>query len=136
VDRPTSIDQIRNARDTALAALESAIQAISRKIELSAGPDAALNSQLDALMNQREVIETAATDAVLALPAVIAAAATLNALSTQMRITAQELPAATNVLTKAAVVSALGQQFSQVIALTTDGGSGQSIDPVDPWPRR
>jgi hypothetical protein len=53
-----------------------------------------------------------------------------------MRITAQELPAATNVLTKAAVVSALGQQFSQVIALTTDGGSGQSIDPVDPWPRR
>jgi hypothetical protein len=90
-------------------------------------------------MQQREAIATAATDAVLALPAVIAAAATLIALSSQMRITAQELPAVTNVLTiltKAAALLALGRQFSQVIALTTDGGSRQSIDPVDPWPRR
>ncbi len=116
------IDQIRNARDTALAALESSIDAVARKIEVDIGPDdAALNRRLDDLMNQRDAIETAATDAVLALPEVIAAAATLNTLSAQMNKTARQLPAATNVLTTTATVLFLGQQFSQAVANAQKG---------------
>lgn len=117
----STIDQIRQARDTALAALGSAINGVSRNIELATGPDDALEAQLEALMNQREAIEAAATDAVLALPEVVAAAATLNALSAEMMATAQQLPFATNALTKSAAVLALGQQFSQVLASGTHG---------------
>ena len=116
-----TIDQIRQARDTALAALESAIETVGRKIELATGSDDELETQLDALMQQREAIETAATDTVLALPQVMAAAAALNALSVQMETSAQELPVATNALTKTAAVLALSQQFSQVVADARNG---------------
>ena len=113
MNQPSIIDQIRNARDTALAALKSSIDAVATQLELATSPDgAALNQRLDDLMNQRDAIETAATDAVLALPEVIAAAAALNALAAQMNTTARQLPAATNVLTTTATVLALGQQFS------------------------
>ena len=117
------IDQIRNARDTALAALKSSIDAVSKKIEIATGPgEAALSQRLDDLMNQREAIETAATEAVLALPEVIAAAATLNRLAARMKTTAQQLPAATNVLTTTATVLSLAQQFSQAVANVHNGG--------------
>jgi hypothetical protein len=117
----STIDQIRQARDNALAALKSAIKAVSKKIELTTDSDDELEAQLEALMDQREAIEAAATDAVLALPQVIAAAAKLNALSAEMKATAQELPIATNALTKTAAVLALGQQFSEVLASGTQG---------------
>ena len=117
----STIDQIRQARDNALAALGSAIKAVSRKIERTTDSDDELEAQLEALMDQREAIEAAATDAVLALPQVIAAAAKLNALSAEMKATAQELPIATNALTKTAAVLALGQQFSEVLASGTQG---------------
>ena len=117
----STIDQIRQARDNALAALKSAIKAVSRKIERTTDSDDELEAQLEALMDQREAIEAAATDAVLALPQVIAAAAKLNALSAEMKATAQELPIATNALTKTAAVLALGQQFSEVLASGTQG---------------
>jgi len=117
----STIDQIRQARDTALAALRSVIKAVSRKIELTTGPDDALEAQLDALMEQHEAIEAAATDAVLALPEVIAAAAALNALSAEIKAAAQELPLAANALTKAAAVLALGQQFSQKFEKAREG---------------
>jgi hypothetical protein len=113
------IDQIRNARDTALAALKSSIDAVARKIEVDTGPDdAALNRRLDDLMNQRDAIKTAATEAVLALPE----AAILNRLAARMKTTAQQLPAATNVLTTTATVLSLGQQFSQAVANVHNGG--------------
>jgi hypothetical protein len=111
------IGQIPNARDTALAALESSIDAVSKKIEVATGAaGAALNQRLDDLMNQRDAIETAATDAVLALPKVIAAAATLKSLAAQMKTTAQQLPAATHVLTTTETVLSLGKQFSGTVA--------------------
>jgi hypothetical protein len=117
MNQPSVIDQIRNARDAALAALKSSINAVARKIELATVPDeAALNQRLDELINQRDAIETAATDAVLALPEVIAAAATLNALAIQMRTTALQLPTAANALATTATVLALGQQFSGALA--------------------
>jgi hypothetical protein len=116
MNQPSIIDQIRNARDTALAALKSSIDAVATQLELATSPDeAALDQRLDELMNQRATIETAATDAVLALPEVIAAAAALNALAAQMNTTARQLPAATNVLTTTATVLALGQQFSGML---------------------
>jgi hypothetical protein len=121
MNQTSTIDQIRQARDTALAALGSAIETVGRKIELATGPDDELETQLDALMQQREAIETAATDTVLALPQVMAAAAALNALSVQMETSAQELPVATNALTKTAAVLALSQQFSQVVADARNG---------------
>ena len=117
MNQESIIDQIRNARDAALAALKSSIDAVAEKIELATGPDeAALNQRLDDLMNQCDAIETAATDAVLALRGVIAAAATLDTLASQMETTAQQLPAATHVLTTTATVLALGQQFAQAVA--------------------
>jgi hypothetical protein len=67
-------------------------------------------------VNQSDAIETAATDAVLALPEVIAAAATLNLLAAQMKTTAQQLPRATHVLATTATVLALCQQFSGTLA--------------------
>jgi uncharacterized protein involved in exopolysaccharide biosynthesis len=113
MNQPSIIDQIRNDRDTALAALKFSIDAVATQLELATSPDeAALNQRLDDLMTQRDAIETAATDAVLALPEVIAAAAALNALAAQMNTTARQLPAATSVLTTTATVLALGQQFS------------------------
>lgn len=116
MNQPSIIDQIRNARDTALAALKSSIDAVATQLELATSPDeAALDQRLDDLMNQRAAIETAATDAVLALPEVIAAAAALNALAAQMNTTARQLPAATNVLTTTATVLGLGQQFSGIL---------------------
>ncbi len=116
MNQPSIIDQIRNARDTALAALKSSIEAVAAQLELATSPDeAALNQRLDELMNQRDAIETAATDTVLALPEVIAAAAALNGLAAQMNTTAQQLPAATNLLTTTATVLALGQQFSGML---------------------
>jgi hypothetical protein len=46
---------------------DASIDAVSKKIEVATGPaGAALNQRLDDLMNQRDAIETAATDAVLA----------------------------------------------------------------------
>ncbi len=117
MNQTSIIDRIRDARDTALAALKSSIDAVATQLELATSPDeAALNQRLDDLMNQRDAIETAATDAVLALPEVIAAAAAMNALAAQMRTTAQQLPTATNVLTTTATVLALGQQFSGALA--------------------
>jgi hypothetical protein len=116
MSQPSTIDQLRSARDTALAALKSSIDASAKEIEVATDPDeAALNQRLDNLVNQSDAIETAATDAVLALPEVIAAAATLNALSAQMK-TAQQLPTAANLLATTATVSALGQQFSGTLA--------------------
>jgi hypothetical protein len=89
MSQPSTIDQLRSARDTALAALKSSIDASAKEIEVATDPDeAALNQRLDNLVNQSDAIETAATDAVLALPEVIAAAATLHALSAQMTKTA------------------------------------------------
>jgi ABC-type branched-subunit amino acid transport system ATPase component len=117
LNQPSIIDQIRNIRDTALAALKSSIDAVAKKIELATSPDeAALNQRLDDLMNQRAAIETAVTDAALALPEVIAAAAALNTLAAQMKTTAQQLLAVTNVLTTTATVLALGEQFSGALA--------------------
>jgi hypothetical protein len=117
MSQPSTIDQLRNARDTALAALKFSIDAIAKKIEVATGPnEVALNQRLDNLVNQSDAIETAATDAVLALPEVIAAAATLNALSAQMTKTAQQLPTAANLLATTATVLALGQQFSGTLA--------------------
>jgi hypothetical protein len=113
MSQPSTIDQLCSARDTALAALKSSIDASAKEIEVATDPDeAALNQRLDNLVNQSDAIETAATDAVLALPEVIAAAATLNALSAQMTKTAQQLPTAANLLATTATVLALGQQFS------------------------
>jgi len=114
MSQPSTIDQLRNARDTALAALKFSIDAIAKKIEVATGPnEVALNQRLDNLVNQSDAIETAA---VLALPEVIAAAATLNALSAQMTKTAQQLPTAANLLATTATVLALGQQFSGTLA--------------------
>jgi hypothetical protein len=122
MNQPSTIDQIRNARDTALAVLKSSIDVVAKKIELATDPDeAALNQRLDDLMNQRDAIETAATDAVLALPEVIAAAATLTTLAAQMTTIAQQLPTATHVLTTTATVLLLGQQFSQTVANAHNG---------------
>jgi hypothetical protein len=114
-----SIDDIRNSRDAALAALDGSISTVGNQIAqiTTTGPylDQLTNRYHD-LMTQRNAIFAAATDAVLSLPSVIAAAATLNSLASQMTTVAHALPAATNVLTGSASVLSLGQQFADTLA--------------------
>ena len=115
------INQIRNSRDTALAALDSSVTAVRRQIEQTTVPDPELSGQMQKLTKQRAAIRAAATDAVLALPDVIAAAASLNTLSRKMQAAAQALPDATKVLTAAATILALGQQFSDKLTNAQNG---------------
>jgi len=121
---PPSLDEIRNSRDRALAALGVAVTSIGDEIAATTqtGPYLdQLTKRYQDLMNERSAIRAAATDAVLALPSVLQAAATLNSLSSQMKKTAQALPKATHVLTTATAVLSLGQQFADAIANVSRG---------------
>jgi len=114
-----TIDDIRNYRDTALDALGVTVTSISDEIALTthSGPYLdQLTKRYQDLMNERFAIRAVATEAVLALPSVIGAAAKLNSLSSKMKTAAQALPSATDVLTSATTVLSLGQQFSDFIA--------------------
>lgn len=114
-----SIDYIRASRDAALAALDTSISTIGNQIAQTTTPGPYLNQltkRYQDLMNERAAIFAAATEAVLALPSVMAAAATLNKLSGQLNTAAQALPAATNVLTGSASVLSLAQQFADTLA--------------------
>jgi hypothetical protein len=114
-----SIDDIRNSRDAALAALDGSISVVGNQIAqtTTTGPYLdQLTTRYHDLMTQRNAIFAAATESVLSLPSVIAAAATLNSLANQMKTVAQALPAATNILTGSASVLSLGQQFADTLA--------------------
>ena len=121
MSQPPIITEIRNSRDTALAALNSSVTAVRRQIEQTTVPDPELTERMQKLTKQRAAIRAAATDAVLALPDVIAAAASLNTLSMKMQAAAQALPDATQVLPATATILALGQQFSDKIANAHNG---------------
>lgn len=117
--QPPTMDDIRSSRDTALGALEDALNSVGDAIAQTTqtGPYLSqLTKRYQDLMNEAATIRAAATDAVLALPSVIAAAAMLNTLSARMKTTAQALPNATNVVTSATAVLSLGQQFTDLIA--------------------
>ncbi|HEU0157442.1 MAG TPA: hypothetical protein VFQ82_15325 [Stellaceae bacterium] len=119
MNTPPSIDDIRNARDAALDALADAVATIGNQIAqtTTTGPFLdQLTKRYQDLMNERSMIRAAATETVLSLPAVIAAAAQLTQLSTDMKRTAQELSDATTTLNKATTILSLGQQFSDVLA--------------------
>lgn len=114
-----AIDSIRTSRDTALSALNDAFNTIGREVARTTklGPYLdRLTDRYDALGDEREAILTAATDAALGLPEVVAAAAILADLASQMNTTAAELPKATDLLIKSATVLSLGQQFVDTIA--------------------
>lgn len=116
---PPEIDDIRNCRDTALVALGVAVTTIGDQIAITtqAGPYLdQLTKRYQDLMNERSALREAATDAVLALPSVTRAAATLNSLSSQMDMTAQSLVRATDTLIRATGVLSLAQQFADLIA--------------------
>jgi hypothetical protein len=117
--QPPTMDNIRSSRDTALGALEDALNSLGDAIAQTTqtGPYLSqLTKRYQDLMNEAATIRAAATDAVLALPGVIAAAAMLNTLSARMKTAAQALPNATNVVTGATAVLSLGQQFTDLIA--------------------
>jgi hypothetical protein len=114
-----TIDSIRASRDIALSALNDAFNTVGREVARTTQPGPYLDrltNRYDALGDEREAILAAATDAALALPDVVAAAATLASLASQMNTTAAALPMATDVLTKSATVLSLGQQFVDTIA--------------------
>jgi hypothetical protein len=114
-----TVDDIRSHRDTALEALGIALVKVGDQIAqtTASGPTLdQLTRRNQDLMDQRAAIRAAATDEVLALPAVIAAATALGALSAEMKTVAQALPAAASLLTGAATVLSLGQQFADLIA--------------------
>jgi hypothetical protein len=116
---PPTIDDIRNARDTALVALDSVLDDIEDEISQTTKKDAhlaELTKQKEALQAKYKAVSDAATEAVLALPEVIAAASTLKKVSTDMDAKAKQLPGTTTNLDKAAAVLSLGQQFRDVIA--------------------
>ena len=113
------IDEIRSSRDAALDALDTSIISIGDRIAVTTtvGPFLdQLTKRHQDLVREHDAISRAATDAVLALPTVIAAAAALRTLSASMQMTAQDLPNATKVLTTTAKILSLGQQFVDLIA--------------------
>jgi hypothetical protein len=88
MNQPATIDDIRRSRDAALDALDSVLDEIDDEIAQTTKTGAYLNQltkRKQDLSNGYAAISTAATEAILALPNVIAAAATLNTLSAQMK---------------------------------------------------
>jgi hypothetical protein len=70
-------------------------------------------------VDEKNALLAAATAAVLALPQVVAAAATLNTLAKQMNTAAQKLPAATkvvDVLAGSTTVLSSAQRFGNTLA--------------------
>ena len=117
----SDIDTIRANRDAALAALDAAYNAVGAELEQTTAPGPkqdALNARYDALDAQRAAIVTAATDQVLGLPSVVAAAGQLAMLSAEMTTEAKKLTGATDVLKATASVLALGQKFSEMLKKT------------------
>jgi hypothetical protein len=116
-----SIDDIGNSLNTALKALDTAIDAVSDRISQTPNGPAfkQLMARHDDLVDEKNALLAAATAAVLALPQVVAAAATLNALANQMNTVAQILPAATNVvnlLAGSTTVLSSAQNFANTLA--------------------
>jgi len=117
-----SIDDIRRSRDTALTALNTSIEVLSDRIAqtTTTGPLLTqLTTRFDDLMAERNAILAAATDTVLQLPEVAAAAATLISLANQMNTVAQNLPTATNViniLAESTSVLSSAQHFANTLA--------------------
>lgn len=109
---------IRQSRDDALDALEEAINRVEHEIATTSEVGLFLTrlaDRDDALTNEAAAIRRAATDAVLALPAVIQATATLTDLAGKMRDVAGTLPSVTDALTTTASILSLGQQFVDTI---------------------
>ena len=114
-----TIDEIIQSRDDALQALEDCFNAVGHVIAQTTktGPYLdQLTKRFQDLRNERTSIRAAATVQVLALPEVLAAANTLNVLSSNMIAVAQELPNATDVLNGTASVLSCAQQFADAIA--------------------
>jgi hypothetical protein len=115
----STVDEIRSSRDAALAATSDALFAISQEIATTTTTGLFLDrltKRHQDLINERAAIREAATDLVLALPEVIAAAQTLNDVATEMLAEAGALPSATNILTSTAKILTLGQNFVDTIA--------------------
>ncbi len=121
-----TIDAIRADRNQALDALEDALVSVDREIENTDSADLAYLKQLknrsQSLMDERTTIMDAASVAILSMPSVVAAADQLNAIAAKMKATAQEIPNATDKLTKATAILSLGQKFTDLIASTQKGG--------------
>jgi hypothetical protein len=116
--RQQAIEAIRASRDAALDALDSAVTSVGNEIvhTIQTGPYLnQLTRRYQELMNERAAIRSAATDTVLGLPRVMAAAASLEALATRMQAAALTLPGAANMLLPAATVLSLGQQFVDAV---------------------
>jgi hypothetical protein len=114
-----TIDDIVQSRDEALGALENCFNAVGDAIAqtIQTGPYLdQLTKRFQDLKNERASIRASATDEVLALPEVLAAAATLSALSSKMTTVAQALSKAASVLNVTASVLSFGQQFADAIA--------------------
>jgi hypothetical protein len=114
-----AISAIRVSRDAALQSLDQAFDAVGDLIAQTTqiGPYLdALTKRYEDIRRERDAIFRSATDAVLALPSVTAAAATLNGLAENMTKRAAELRDATKLLMTAGALVSLGQQFADVIA--------------------
>lgn len=114
-----TIDQIRTIRDDLLVTVETAIDRVNSQIEsttIGSPWMKQLIKRSNDLANEHAAILRIMTDAVLALPEVMAAAAELNLLAARNNQVAARLPAATDALGVATEVLALGQSFTDLIA--------------------
>jgi hypothetical protein len=114
-----ALDRIRASRDAALSSLGESVEAVSNNIATTTETGTVLDRLIERrqdLSNKREAIRTAATDAVLEMPTVLAAAQTLNRLATGMQAEAAALPNAANFLASTARILTLGQNFLEIIA--------------------
>jgi hypothetical protein len=113
------IATIRQARDLALAVVEHSISVIENQIAATTqrGPMLQrLADRDDALISEAAAIRAAATDTVLALPAVQQASQTLTKISQDMQKVAKNLPSVTEeALTTTADALSLAQKFVDTI---------------------
>jgi hypothetical protein len=120
---------IRQCRDDALTVLQAAIDQVERQIAATTERGPFLTRLLErdrALIDEANAIDSAATDAVLALPELIQAAGTLSSLAKKMTTVAQNLPQVTKLLDTTASILTLGQQFADTVAKASNKSSAAS----------
>lgn len=115
----SEVADILKSRDQALSSLDDAIDEITNEIAITTANNfylRHLTKQCQDLVNQKTAILDATDQRILNLPQVIKAYNQLNALSLDMKATAEELPAATDALAKTSEILTLGQQYVNLIA--------------------
>jgi hypothetical protein len=110
------VERIRESRNNILDGLEAALARVNAEIPIRTGVRRRrlATRQLE-LINESDEVMRAATNEVLALSEVKAAASQLVAIGNQMTERSKELQNATAILTQTGKILSLGQRFMDIV---------------------